>query len=730
MITVNMIVEWLETDIDSPLKERVLWIDPCGDAVYVIDINNATSLPILRTRLEIETALNDETAIRLAIDPFTRLVAPVNVPIKHLEVRDRSWEKISRLVTQEPQIYLEEWRKRLILCDPIASQASLDLVYGYLRKFWKRGMSKNALLPDYGNCGAPGKERGIKGGRKRGRKPKVILIAPEMVGVNVDDDIRRIFNIAFKRYYESKERSSLKRAFERMIANHFNLGRVLQGNIEIPIMPEAHMVPTLGQFTYWYHQQRNLVHSIVSREGRRAYVLRHRPVLGSSTKSAFGPGSIYQIDATIADIYLVSQIDRSRIIGRPVLYFCMDVFSRLCVGLHVALEGPSWLTGMVALANATCDKVSFCAELGITIPEEDWPSRFLPEQINADRGEFINISSDQLVDNLNITFANCPPFRGDLKGIVERSFRRANDTFIKWVPGAVRKRELGEPDYRLDATLTLHEFTKTLVLMIIEYNLYHRLDKYPLDREMMGDDVDPVPIDLWNWGIVNRTGHLRERAPDTVKLALLPRDTATVTLRGIRFKGMYYGCELAIREQWFVKARHSGTWTIEASYDPRKPEIIYLNTGSGNLESCQLLSSNEQFKDLPIEEILDYQENQKQKASLHRSVRMQSQGELSAIIEATVDEALKRTEEAKSQQNASKSSRTKGIRDNRQAEKNLQRNNEAWDLRQKPSEESHSRGTISVLPVGNPSGADSLTATKRKSFLEAIERSEQRDDQA
>lgn len=726
LISVNTILEWIAELDQPPLSERVLWIEPGGEAVFVISIFNPKSLPIMRLRSEIEEALQQEHAIRRTVDPYASLATMhIDAPARHLEIRDRVWKRIEALVAQQPDIYLEEKRKRLILNDPEASKGSINKIYDYLRKYWKRGMIKNALLPDYGNCGAPGKSRGIKDDRKRGRKPKVLAVAPEQIGVNVDEDIKRIFSIAFKRYYDSREDNPLRRAYNKMIENHFNLGYRRQGELQIPIPPPAHLVPTLAQFSYWYKRQNNLIHSIVAREGRRAYVLKHRPLLGNSTSMAFGPGSIYQIDATVADIYLVWSLDRSRIIGRPVVYLCIDVLSRLCVGLHVALEGPSWLTGMMALANSTIDKVSFCAEYGIDISQEEWPCAHLPEQILADRGEFIGIMSDCLVDSLNITFANCPPYRGDLKGIVERAFRRSNDTFIKWMPGAVRKREPGDADYRLDATLTLHEFTKVLILTVIEYNLYHRMNKYPIDRDMMVDGVEPIPIDLWNWGIANRTGHLREKSPDAIKLSLLPRDKASVTAQGIQFKGMFYSCELAIQEQWFVRARKSGRWSMTASYDPRKPEVIYLHQGGGKLESCQLLPKDERFSNLPIEEILEYQEIQKQKAVLYEPRRMESSGELNTMIDHVVDGAYEQTKAAKSNPESSRS-QLKHIRKNR-AEANEQlRDEQAWDLRpqskQQTSQDPHDDND--GLPLNEKSNVISLATSKKKSFLEVIKQSE------
>ncbi len=707
--------------------ERVLWCDPRGNSVVVIDIEAETTLPAIRTREEIQSAIGQGGAIIRSIDPYAALAfLPSDIPRKHIELRDDAWGKISRLVTLEPDIYFGSQRWKLISADAVASKAPGDKIYKYLRRFWQRGMTPNALLPDYGKCGALGKTRVSKEGGKLGRKPKLAMVDVKFEGVNVDQNMKNIFSIAIKQYFYTTEKHPLRKAYGQMIEKHFNLGYRAQGDVQIPIMPPTHLIPTFGQFAYWHSKQKDLIHSIVSRQGRRAYELRHRPVLGSSTQMALGPGSIFQIDATVADIYLVCSYDRSRIIGRPVVYLCMDVFSRLCVGLYVGFEGPSWLTGMMALDNSSADKVAFCGEHGIQITEEDWPCHFLPEQIVADRGEFIGISSDSLVKNLNISFANCPPRRGDLKGIVERSFRRSNDSFIKWVPGAVRKREHGDPDHRLEAKLTPQEFTRILIMMVIEYNLFHEIKDYPLEPSMMSDGLEPIPIELWNWGAVNRTGHLRVRSQDMVRLALLPKAEAVVTLQGIRCNGMYYSCERAIREQWFVKARQS-RWSYEASYDPRKSELIYLNLGKGELETCQLLPREERFKEFRVEEIEDYMAVQKLKSALHESRRIQSRAEFNAFTESVVANAIELTNAAKPQ-TLSKKERTSNIRSNRQEENARIRKEEAWDLRG-DAKEHDKRASGKVLALPGAEDPSLLTISKKKKLLEVIERSERGGDE-
>ena len=64
---------------------------------------------------------------------------------------------------------------------------------------------------------------------------------------------------------------------------------------------------------------------------------------------------------------MVSSLDRNRIIGRPVIYAVMDVYSRIITGLYVGLEGPSWLGAMMALDNMVADKVEFCKQYNIDI---------------------------------------------------------------------------------------------------------------------------------------------------------------------------------------------------------------------------------------------------------------------------------------------------------------------------------------------------------------------------
>ena len=170
------------------------------------------------------------------------------------------------------------------------------------------------------------------------------------------------------------------------------------------------------------------------RKGNRKYELNHRAVLGTSVGDLYGPGTKYQIDATIADVYIVSSFNRNWIIGRPVIYVVIDVFSRMVVGLYVGLEGPSWFGAMMALANTASDKVSYCKQYGIDITKEEWDCHYLPQTLLADRGELEGYNVERLISAFHMKVENTPPYRADWKGIVdsilESLIQRSNHLFL------------------------------------------------------------------------------------------------------------------------------------------------------------------------------------------------------------------------------------------------------------------------------------------------------------
>ena len=151
------------------------------------------------------------------------------------------------------------------------------------------------------------------------------------------------------------------------------------------------------------------------------YQRNERPIFGSLSDWRNVPGS-YQMDATQADIYLVSRQDRSKVIGRPCIYLAVDTATQLIAGIYIGLECDESAV-MLCLANVAQDKVEFCREYGIEIAPTQWPSRGLPHEIITDKGsEFFSSRMQELCQRFGVESQPLPPFRPDGKGLVEKSF--------------------------------------------------------------------------------------------------------------------------------------------------------------------------------------------------------------------------------------------------------------------------------------------------------------------
>ncbi|MDQ3742895.1 MAG: Mu transposase C-terminal domain-containing protein [Acidobacteriota bacterium] len=689
----NMVYEW--TGKPGPHSvERLLWLEQGQDFVWTIRVFDPKAQPVRRVRAELEAALESGEARVLERDPFAGLSRPEeDIEKKHRRRRDAAWQMIAPLVeSDDPRIFHFYLRNSPVIAHAKSKGYDKVTLYRHLRRYWQRGQTKNAQTPLFDQCGwrdrlDPKRSKGegepegeAKQHQKLGRPGKISAATGEVRGVNVTKDVLQRFRMGIKMFYETREARTLSAAFQMTLEKFFHCGYYQsRDGVWVAALPPAEDLPTYRQFRYWYKKERNPRRSQTARRGGTRYNLSGRETLGDSTQMAFGPGSIFQIDATIGDVYLVSSLDRNWIIGRPVIYFVVDVFSHMGVGLSVTLEGPSWVGAMLALENATVDKVAFCAEYGITIEESEWPCHHLPEGIMADRGELEGCSADHLVNAFNMRVHNTAPYRGDLKGIVEQHIDLCNEKIIHWTPGRVRKRERGDRDYRLDATLDLHEFRKLMILSALDHNNQHRLDRYRMDEHMIADHVEPYPVELWNWGIQNRSGHLRRLDADTVRLNLLPEAEASVTENGIRFADLCYTCDLAVQEQWFVRAGESGSWKIRVAHDPRTRRRIYLRLDNGKrMETCHLLEADKTFRERDWYETADEFELRRLRSEAARTRKQRSRSEFHASTDQVIGQAKDKTGKART--DVSDKARVTGIRESRKREREAERRANAWHL--------------------------------------------------
>lgn len=672
MILVNSVLKYV--DIDN--GERIRIIETDKENAYVVDIDSASSMPKLKKLQQLEEEIYAEKLVAVK-DPFSKILEDKELTEVQIRKRDLDWQIVERYWEDNKYELLQKsYRSKVFKDISNESGVSLSTVKKLFSRFWQRGMNKNALLPDYINSGARGKERKLLD-NKVGRPKKTDYYGENSQGINITSDVKKHFEIVVNKYYRSKKKPSLTETYTLMLKDFYSDTYIKDNEVKYRIWDKSR-IPSYQQFYYWFRKTKDVQKDIVFRESEKEFNLKHRQLLSNSTQETDGPGTRFQVDATIADVYLVSSLNRNRVIGRPIVYAIIDVFSRMITGIYVGLEGPSWVGAMMALDNMIADKVQFCKEYEIEISEEQWPCRHLPEIIIADRGEFEGYNVENLINNLNVKIENTSPYRGDLKGIVERSFRTANEKIKHKTPGAIQKeyRKRGDRDYRLDATLTLEEFTEIYINIVLHHNS-KIIDKYPMDKEMIADEITPTPINLWNWGIENRKGRLKTVDREVLRLNILPKGKASISRAGIRFKGLYYSSDRAVKEQWFVNLK---VRSIEVVYDPRNMSKIYIPYNNGlNYNECYLIDASLQYKNCLLEEIIFNDELDSELKD--KALREQNQNNIN--LENEIDKIVKQAKKEKikdTDYNKSSSQKLKGIKKNRAVEKEVNRQDETFSI--------------------------------------------------
>src|SRR5260370_5213962 len=86
----NTLLEY-RLDAGKTRTERILWIDPSGDLFVTIDIDrkNKHSLPIWKTREEVESALKMESASIVDADPWAVLQLHDDKPLDDKRLQKR-----------------------------------------------------------------------------------------------------------------------------------------------------------------------------------------------------------------------------------------------------------------------------------------------------------------------------------------------------------------------------------------------------------------------------------------------------------------------------------------------------------------------------------------------------------------------------------------------------------------------------------------------------------------
>nr|WP_314562200.1 Mu transposase C-terminal domain-containing protein [uncultured Pseudomonas sp.] len=587
------------------LKKPVRVLGVKDDFVLVIELGTNPNKPWrVESSLLMEEVDNGAAVINSEMVPMHLLRSDDEISENEKNSREKNWELVRGVVeNQVPLDLLTSNFGALVANHAMLMGVDRKQIYRLLYRYWSMGQTRNAFLWNTGACGGPGKKKSRASGIVPGRPLKYR-------GVVVDDggaillEARHMSHIrlAYGRV-ASGRCGNLKKAHEWMLNKFYRAikpdgskGNLVRGSY-----------PSINQLDHHGKQFFDDLYKLKTRGGAIRYNKDYRPLVGSASQGLVGAGHRYEIDSTIADVYLVHRVNRLWLIGRPVLYVVVDTFTRMIVGIHVGLEGPSWNGARHAIYNACTPKKEFCKRYNIEIDEADWPCSQLPVELVADRAELLSEAGETMTKTLGTALKILPPFRPDWKSIIESRFRLINEKLdLKFVPGGVdaRKMERGDRDYQLDAVFDIDEFTEMVIVGVLAHNKSLRVP-HLLKREMIAAEVEPTPIAMWNWSMANNLLNSKVVSPAELKIALLPTQECRIGRGGINFQGVQYTCETAIRSEWLERSHNFKTRYVRVFYDPNSIENCWIKSEAGFERLTIVPQQRANYAGLRMEEVLD-----------------------------------------------------------------------------------------------------------------------------
>ncbi|MDH1401845.1 MULTISPECIES: transposase family protein [Pseudomonas] len=587
------------------LEQPVRVLGITEDFVWVITLSTNPTKPWqIEKSLLIEEIDSGAAALNSEMVPMHLLRSDDQINENEKRSRDRNWDLIRDLVEgQTPLDILTTNFGALISAHAKLVAVDRKQIYRLLYRYWSMGQSRNAFLWNTSTCGGPGKEKSRASGIIPGRPPKYRGVVVSGDGaIKLESRHLTHIRMAYRRFASGKC-GTVKDAhiwmlnkFYTEVSTDGTKGDVVRGSY-----------PSVHQLTYHGKLFFDDLYKLKERGGAIRFYKDHRALVGSASKGLYGAGHRYEIDSTIADVYLVHRVNRLWLIGRPVLYVVVDTFTRMIVGIHVGLEGPSWNGARHAIYNACTPKVDFCKRYGIDINETEWPCAHLPVELVADRAELLSEAGEAMTKSLGIDVKILPPFRPDWKAIIESRFRLINEKLdLKFVPGGVdaRKMERGDRDYQLDAIFDIDEFTEMVILGVLAHNKSLRVP-HILNREMIAAGVEPTPISIWKWSMANSLLNSKVVSAAELKIALLPSQECRISRGGIMFQGVLYTCETAIREAWLERSHSFKTSYVRVYYDPNSIENCWIKSEVGFEPLTIVPQQRKKYGGLRMEEVLD-----------------------------------------------------------------------------------------------------------------------------
>lgn len=594
-----------------------------GISVVLCELNT-TKLKLLYFPLD--EIINNDKIIETFEEPYIIDYSLMSAKeTKGFEKRKEVIDKISEMYGPSYMGLMSRDKKELLIEIQKELNISNVTLWTWIRKYIQSGMNYNSLVDERYHYK---EHKDYEYTKKTGRPTKYKTAS----GVPLTDKVLEHFKEGLDIIKSGRYRT-IKYGYNSIMEKYYSYPP--SGNDKaVKLYPES-MRPTFNQFYYYCKKNYSIYQKEIVKTSKMEVNNNKRLKFGSSRSEAYKPGVICEVDANEVDISIVSELDPTQSVGRPIIYVMIDNCTSMIVAVSVSFENNSFIGITNLMLNLAEDKVEFAKRHGIDIEPQMWRSCFIPDTIRCDRGsEFASDKFGKVCDNLKIKRDLVPPGTGSMKGVIEEYFHEFQLSIKPYIErkGLITKRH--DSKHHKEAMLTMTDFTKLLINNVITHNQKVLLNYFPTKEMLKIKKFTTTPIMLWDYFCdkCSEPTYITDATKVQYFFNVMLEKTAKISSVGIRLENLVYINENdpKLRELMFEAGSIKKNFKVRI--DPRTVNEIYymrneklyiaeLNPDLPNIIAYKNLTwlqyneYNTKRKDIrndgkKINEVLDFQEHQ------------------------------------------------------------------------------------------------------------------------
>lgn len=317
------------------------------------------------------------------------------------------------------------------------------------------------------------------------------------------------------------------------------------------------------------------------RMGESNYENNCRLLPGNAQYGVTSIGQLYEMDEVELGCYLVSEQDPSQVIGKAILYVCVDVKANIIVAAKVGLKNNSY-AGYCDCMLTLLEPHSVQASLvGAECDDDIFPSMVMPNEIRCDHGsEYESKMLEAACYEMGIKVSFVRTASGSKKGLVESFHHRLQQHlkkmlgdagYIVTIPGVKPTQDVYDTA-RETACLTLSDISKIVYEEVMFFN-QAPLKKFDADADMIRAGLILTPANIYRFE-TERSMDPTNVTPSNKQqyiFAMLNRCGVrrfSINREGICYQG--HSLKYFSEEEWFIAMLNSS--------DCKDAEIRYMDS--------------------------------------------------------------------------------------------------------------------------------------------------------